>query len=183
MGAAYSNLEPMPDYQREVGAQRFTAVPYLTPTDFVDTGNGVVLPTSWNFDAAPPTIAGRNNGRATPDLSVDADPETGYEVLFTFGDQPLSLETGWGGASFSAPQLNGSTAVIDGNLGRRVGLWNTSIYRFAQQRNSPFTPLATPGASNDNLYYSGVPGALYNAASGLGTPDLTQLQEDFASSR
>jgi subtilase family serine protease len=181
-GGGYSSLEPMPDYQRQVGAQRFTAVPYLTPAGYTDTGNGVILPTSWSFNGHPPTIDGVGNGRATPDVSVNADPETGYEVLFTFGDQTPSLETGWGGTSFSAPQLNGSTAVIDGNLGRRVGLWNTSIYSFAQGRNSPFTPLDTPGTSNDNLYYSGVPGATYNAASGLGTPDLSQLQQEFATS-
>ncbi len=37
----------------------------------------------------------------------------------------------WGGTSFVAPQLNGSTAVIDSYLGHRVGLWNPSIYAFA----------------------------------------------------
>ena len=79
-----------------------------------------------------------------------------------------------------APQLNGATAVIDSLLGHRVGFWNPAIYQFAQQRNSPFTPLDSPSASNDNLYYTGTLGHLYNVGSGLGTPDLTRLAFDFA---
>ena len=45
--------------------------------------------------------------------------------------QPV-LQGGWGGTSFVAPQLNGSTAVIDSALGHRVGFWNPSIYAVGQ---------------------------------------------------
>jgi hypothetical protein len=55
-----------------------------------------------------------------------------------------------------------------------------AIYRFAKMKSSPFTPLNTPGTTNDNLYYSGMPGTLYNPATGLGTPDLAKLAADFA---
>jgi kumamolisin len=80
-----------------------------------------------------------------------------------------------------APQLNGSTAVIDSYLGHRVGLWNPSLYAFATNRNSPLTPLNTAGPSSDNLYYTGNPGSVYNAGSGLGYPNLSKLAADFAS--
>jgi kumamolisin len=80
-----------------------------------------------------------------------------------------------------APELNGSAAVIDSALGGRTGLWNPSIYRFAQSRNSPFSPLDTPGTSNDDLYYSGTPGATFDPGAGLGTPNLSKLEADFAS--
>jgi hypothetical protein len=59
----------------------------------------------------------------------------------------------------------------------------TSIYKFATQRNSPFSPLDTASNSNTNLFYTGTPGHIYNVGSGLGTPDLARLASDFARSR
>jgi kumamolisin len=92
-----------------------------------------------------------------------------------------ALQGGWGGTSFVAPQLNGSTAVIDSSLGHRVGLWNPSIYAFATSGNSPLTPLNAVGTSSDNLYYTGNAGSVYNVGSGLGFPNLSKLAADFAS--
>lgn len=193
-GGGYSVDEAMPSYQRGVnGTTDFSAVDYLQPT-VPATINGQTFSTAWNFDPNPPTTYGTGSGRATPDLSTDADPETGYELLYTFGDSclipsptnptpcttpPPPSYLQYGGTSFVAPQLNGVAAAIDSALGRRVGFWNPLIYRFATQRNSPFTPLDTPGTSNDNLYYSGTPGHVYNVGTGLGTPDLAKLALDF----
>ena len=53
------------------------------------------------------------------------------------------------------------------------------MYKFATSGNSPFTPLDVSGTSNDNLYYTGTPGNVYNVGSGLGTPDLAKLAGDF----
>jgi kumamolisin len=112
-------------------------------------------------------------------VSADADPWTGYEEYFT-GFSGSHLENGWGGTSFVAPQLNGATAVIDSLLGRRIGFWNPAIYRFAARGDSPFTPLDTPSSGNDNLYYTGTPGHIFNVGSGLGYPDLAMLARDLA---
>ena len=49
--------------------------------------------------------------------------------------------------------------------------------------NSPFTPLDEASNVNDNLYYTGTPGNVYNVGSGLGVPDFTKLAADFASNR
>jgi hypothetical protein len=122
---------------------------------------------------------GTGDGRATPDVSADADPFTGCEIYDPMFNG-AALEGGWGGTSFVAPQLNGAAAVIDQYVGHRLGLWNPSIYRFAGQPGSPFTPLGASGTSNDNLYYTGTRGQTYNVGSGLGTPDLSRLAADFA---
>ena len=180
-GGGFSVDEPTPLYQEFVpSAHSFSATEYLTPTDYQSL-YGLNLPTAWNFNPAPPVTTGFGSGRATPDVSTDADPYTGYELYYTFLDGPAVVEDGWGGTSFVAPQLNGSTAVIDSALGHRVGFWNPAIYQFAAQRNSPFDPLDSASANNDNLYYTGTPGHIYNVGSGLGTPDLAQLAWDFAS--
>ena len=182
-GGGFSTFESQPSYQRGVpGTNSYTAVPYFSSTDVQDIGGGVLEPTAFGFDPNPPTIRGFGVGRAVPDVSTNADPNSGYllyEPSFAGVDEPV-LEPDWGGTSFVAPQLNGSAAVIDSFVGHRVGFWNPSIYQFATQRNSPFDPLNKPGTSNDNLFFTGTPGTVYNPGAGLGIPDLTQLGTAFA---
>jgi kumamolisin len=180
-GGGFSVLYNTPAYQQGVsGTNEFTAVPYLVPKDYV-TEDGSSLPTKWKFNPNPGTVSGSASGRAEPDLSTDADPFTGYLLYapsFAQSGDPV-LEGGWGGTSFVGPQLNGSTAVMESYLGHRVGFWNPWVYKFAQQKNSPFIPLQQSGTGNDNLYFSGNPGAVYNASTGLGTPNLSALAVDF----
>jgi kumamolisin len=178
-GGGYSVDEPMPSYQQATsGTRQFSAVQYLTPTGY-KTISGLVLPTAWAFDPSPPVTVGTGSGRAVPDLSASADGLTGgYEVYDPqFGSTPIQ---GRGGTSFVAPQFSGAAAVINSYLGLRAGFWNPAIYRFASQPGSPFTPLGATGTSNDNLYYTGTPGQVYNVGTGLGVPDLFRLAEDFA---
>lgn len=196
-GGGYSVVEPRPAYQSLVpNVGSFSAVPYLTPTTpeaFPGTGPpsanpAFPLPTEWtawpdvntNLPGSltpPAVITSTAPGRAVPDIAADADPDTGYKLYFT-GQSP-ALESGWGGTSFVAPQLNGSAAVIDSFLHHRTGFWNAKIYKFATQSYTPFTPLDTSGASNNNLFYTGTTGDKYNAATGLGTPNLGKLALAF----
>jgi kumamolisin len=202
-GGGYSVLEPRPGYQN--GISGFNDRQYFTPTVFTQIAPGLTEPTDFTFTANPSLHSGfQSGGRGVPDLSTNADPQTGYAVY----DPTLFADTGgfaqYGGTSFVAPQLNGAAAVIDSYVGHRVGLWNPQIYKFASQGNSPFTPLndttvfsgkkylfqtnlatnvttALPGVfSNNNEYYTGKPGATWNPATGLGTPNLTALAKDFA---
>jgi subtilase family serine protease len=174
-GGGYSKDLPRPSYQKTVpGLGSFRDVLYLTPVRPAPFGT-LTLPSAWQFSQPQGVGTGKNSfGRGVPDVSTDADPFTGY--LFWFEGGPLA----GGGTSFVAPQLNGSTAVIDQMVGHRVGFWNPRIYRWATQSRSPFRPLSAASASNDNLYYTGSPGRVWNPASGLGTPNLTALARDFA---
>jgi kumamolisin len=199
-GGGYSAVEFRPPYQRAVaGIGDYTAVPYLTPGDYMKFGTTTgctppataavpCVPTTWTAWAGvttnlpgsltpPTTIQGTASGRAVPDLAADADPDTGYELYYS--QESPRLQAGWGGTSFVAPQLNGAAAVIDSFLHHRSGFWNPEIYKFAVHSYTPFRPLDTPGATNDNLYYSGTPGAVYNPGTGLGTPNFGQLALDF----
>jgi len=162
------------------GTSNYHGVQYLTPTDYesVVKGTDFTEPTSWSVTSTPPLVSGGGSGRAVPDLSADADPYTGYLLYEPSGT--TVLEGDWGGTSFIAPQLNGSTAVIDSYLGHRVGLLNPSLYALAAGPDSPVTPLNTAGTSNDNIFYTGNPGELYNEATGLGVPNLTKLAVDLA---
>jgi len=178
-GGGFSSFEPMPLYQdglNDQGAGGYSDVQYLTPAAY-STVDGLYLPTRWNFDATPAVRHGEGTGRGLPDLATDADPFTGY-LLYDPLASP-ALQGGWGGTSFGASQLNGAAALINQFAGQRVGLWNPSIYAFAMSADSPFTPLSAQGTGNDNLYYTGTSGHIFNPGSGLGYPDLAKLAGDF----
>jgi len=184
-GGGFSTVEATPAYQQGVsGTHTYNAVEYLTPTTYTSVG-GLIEPTEWNFNPTPAVTHGYGTGRAEPDLSADADPISGYllyEPSFAGVQQPV-LQGGWGGTSFVAPQLNGSAAVIDSYVGHRVGFWDPALYSAATGANSPVTPLNTAGTSNDNLFYTGQPGDVYNQATGLGYPNLTALAGHLAAGR
>lgn len=172
-GGGYSSVFGTPWYQQGVpGVNQYHGVDWLTPTQ-----NN----TAWTFHSNPPIVAGTGQGRNVPDVSMDADPQTGYAVYSQlFGPAYGSDWQQYGGTSFVAPQLNGLTALINAYAGQRVGFWNGQIYRFATSKNSPFNPLDTTGSTNDNEFYTGTPGTVYNPATGLGTPDVYALAKDFA---
>jgi subtilase family serine protease len=108
-------------------------------------------------------------GRNLPDVSLNADPETGYLVVSTF-DGGLISE---GGTSFVAPQLNGISALLTQSLGHRVGFWNPRIYLlqniFGSGRSSAFNDIR----AGDNWFYDGKPG--YDQGSGIGSLNVTNL--------
>jgi subtilase family serine protease len=114
-------------------------------------------------------------GRNVPDVSFNADPETGYVLYYT--SEPsgkFSAETFYGGTSFVAPQLNGVTALLGEAVGR-LGLLNYPLYasaastKFSAGSESPVHPIAY----GDNWFYHGTDG--YNPGAGLGTIDVANF--------
>ncbi len=183
--AATPTLESMPQYQRQVGAQHYSAVQYLTPTAFDSTDFApLTLPTDWNVNFTPNVQSGNRNGRGEPDLSADArsrDGVPGVLLLRQLPERSRRLHRGrLGRDELRRPAAERRQRLIVANLHHRVGFWNPQVYGFAQQHNSPFHVLDSASASNDNLFYTGTPGQLWNPATGLGTPDLNAIQSDFA---
>jgi hypothetical protein len=46
--------------------------------------------------------------------------------------------------------------------------------------SSPVSSLSQASSSNDNIFYTGNPGELYNEATGLGVPNLAKFASDLA---
>ena len=206
-GGGVSEVNSMPPYQSLIpGISQFSAIHYLTPTAFTNTfpALGPVtlpfkLPSDWAVNFSGPLVSGNGgDSRLTPDLSTNADPQTGYAV-FTRLFKPV-FGANWeqfGGTSFVAPQLNGVSALIQSMTGGRIGFWNPAIYRFAASAGSPFTPVNAQGSiagttvhhttgtvtftvpGSNNIFYTGRPGTKYNMGSGLGIPNLTALGQRF----
>jgi subtilase family serine protease len=168
-GGGISGLWCMPQYQYE------TAIPGLinseSQTDTTDCGT-----TEKGFI------------REVPDVSADADPETGYVVYFTGGasDEP----TGWqiiGGTSAAAPLWAAVAALTDASpFCKDYGSGPAGVQAYALYQIADINPayfysshpeVFTDIKSGNNDYGpSGYAGGLYPAttgydmASGLGTP-------------
>jgi kumamolisin len=97
--------------------------------------------------------------RGVPDVSGDADPETGYDVRIDGTDTVI------GGTSAVAPLWAGLIARINATNGRPVGFINPNLYAtrtvlhdITQSNNGDFT--ASPG---------------WDACTGLGSPDGVKI--------
>ena len=128
----------------------------------------------YNDPAAGPTtllkLPNHFHGRNLPDISLNADPETGYLVVSSTDG---GVTSGSGGTSFVAPQLNGITALLRQSAGHRIGLWNPQMYFlqnvFGYGRYSPFNSVN----AGDNWFYHGAP--RYTPGAGIGTLDVENL--------
>ena len=131
------------------------------------------------FFALPAFFPGRN----VPDISLNADPDTGYVILYTSSKAGLGVFAFYGGTSFVAPQLNGITALLGQDVHSRLGLLNFALYELNQTgqayggSNAPLHAIAF----GDNWFYHGSNG--YNPAAGLGTLDVANLAKTLQNER
>jgi subtilase family serine protease len=107
-------------------------------------------------------------GRNLPDVSLNADPYSGYLVYFEG-----QWGAGSGGTSFVAPQLNGIFTLIAAGRNSRLGLLHPQLYGAFKTHGygagSPFRAIT----AGTNLYYKST--NTFNPATGLGTLDVTNL--------
>ncbi len=160
-GGGVSVDESVPDYQQQVPGVRRSA------------GNQSLI----YFPNYPSTVGAQDiidlpagfAGRNLPDVSLDADPYTGYLLYFEG-----SMFADVGGTSFVAPQLNGITVLLDQVAHGRIGFLNPTLYRMARHvdPNSLFAPFHQI-TSGDNLFYKSARG--YNPATGLGSINAANI--------
>jgi kumamolisin len=128
------------------------------------TGGGVsnvfALP-SWQSNANVPPPSGATGGRGVPDVSGDADPETGYTVRVD--GQTMVI----GGTSAVAPLWAGLIALNNQKNGTSAGFIQPRIY--AAKAASAFNDIV----SGNNGAFSAGPG--WDACTGLGSPIGSKL--------
>ena len=79
-------------------------------------------------------LPGDFQGRNVPDISFNADPNTGYSIYYTSDVDGFEILTGWGGTSFTSHQLNGITTLLSSYArGKRIGLLNYLLYDLVEQ--------------------------------------------------
>jgi kumamolisin len=141
------------------------------------TGGGVSavfpLPT-WQANAGVPaaSAAAGPGGRGVPDVAGDAAPETGYQILVD-GQQEVV-----GGTSAVAPLWAGLIALLNQQLGRKLGYLNPQLYPLGEAAFFDVT-------SGNNGAFSARTG--WDACTGLGSPNgqllLTSLRAGNTSTR
>ncbi|HUD14999.1 MAG TPA: S53 family peptidase [Terracidiphilus sp.] len=128
------------------------------------TGGGVSnqfpLPT-WQANANVPGSAASSGGRGVPDVSGDADPNTGYTIRVD------GQTTVIGGTSAVAPLWAGLIAVANQQLGTKVGFIQPAIY--AAKNAAAFNDIT----EGNNGAFSAGPG--WDACTGLGSPKASAL--------
>ena len=168
-GGGVSFVFARPSYQDSLqGMKRTEEDQVWVPS--LALANALGIPTT------PVVIPEERRGRNVPDVSFNADPETGYLVAYTSSDATVgfSFQPGWGGTSFIGPQLNGLTALFGERHGR-LGLLNYSLYQLAhnhQAYGGAHPPLRAIHDGN-NWFYRGSNG--YNPATGLGVMDVANF--------
>ena len=114
-------------------------------------------------------------GRNVPDVSFNADPNTGYVVYYTSSATGFALNYGYGGTSFVDQQFSGVTALLEQDLHQRIGFLNPTLYYVLQNGrgyvgpNAPFRSIAY----GDNWFYYG--SQSYNPGAGVGVMDVNNF--------
>jgi kumamolisin len=124
------------------------------------------------------TLPAYDPGRNVPDVSFNADPETGYVLYYTSEPSGVfSITSYWGGTSFVAPQLNGVSALLGQDLDSRIGLLNVPLYLLGLtgQGYAGLHPPLHAIRYGNNWFYHGRDG--YSPAAGLGTLDVANLAD------
>jgi kumamolisin len=129
-------------------------------------------------DVPPVTFPAGFPGRNVPDLSANADPETGYVIYYTSSVTGFGIATYYGGTSFVAPQFNGVSSLYVEALHQRMGLLNPALYLLGTfgGYHGPRAPLRDITQGN-NWYWNARPG--YDQTTGLGVPDVANLLESL----
>jgi kumamolisin len=130
---------------------------------------------------APANAANRN----VPDVEFNADPQTGYEVIYTSDGTDFAKGqdtiTGFGGTSFVGPQLDGVAALLSEKARRRLGLLTVPLYALQRQGFSHGrAPVLHSISAGDNWFFKGRHG--YSPAGGLGTLDVFNFSRVLAPS-
>ncbi|HLW03663.1 MAG TPA: S53 family peptidase [Ktedonobacterales bacterium] len=132
-----------------------------------------------------------NGKREVPDVSADADPQTGYSIFCTVGTLCTSpFPSGWtvfGGTSASTPLWAGVATDINEllkNEGKSsLGSASADLYRVFNTPQALTAYHDVTSGNNDNLGTNGgkYPATTgYDMASGIGTPDVWNLARDIA---
>jgi kumamolisin len=129
-----------------------------------------------------PGIPASMTGRGLPDVAANADILSGWDIDGPGQSNPAQVQEGpVGGTSAAAPFWAAVTALIDEDLSHKslplIGFADPALYLFAQSPSGLPAPAFHDITLGSNLHFPAGPG--WDMATGLGTPDVGALTDDF----
>ncbi|WP_158623294.1 protease pro-enzyme activation domain-containing protein [Corallococcus sp. CA053C] len=106
-------------------------------------------------------VVSRTPGRGVPDVAANADLHTGYQIYFKGQDGVAA------GTSAAAPMWAALIVRLNEALGQRVGFLHPRLYALVSEGAPVFNRITQGG----NGAWFASEGALWNACTGLGSPD------------
>lgn len=147
------------------------------------SGSGGGASTIWATPTYQKAIAGSNTFREVPDVAMNADPDSGYDI-FVSDIEDDNDGSGWltvGGTSAAAPLWAGLTALINQELsvsgGTNIGFINPALYAIgasATEYPADFNDILT----GSNGKFSAAKG--YDQVTGWGSFNATGLFNQLA---
>ncbi|MGD0896864.1 MAG: S53 family peptidase [Thermoguttaceae bacterium] len=158
---------------------------YLSESGWSGSGGGI---SSYESDPSYQRTALTQAGlpttyRANPDVSYDADPNTGFPVYDSYNNGTSRPWGQWGGTSDAAPQWAGIIAIADqGRALAGLGSLDGATQTLPKLYSLPGTDFhdITTGASTGSPHYSAGPG--YDLVTGRGTPYANLIVSDLVGS-
>ncbi len=145
-----------------------TAVDYPASSPDVAGAGGTTLngpgsETAWSGSGGG--VSAVYSNRNVPDVSADADPNTGY-AIYSAGAWQV-----YGGTSCAAPLWSGITALFDGQSGKKLGNPDSAYANIGN--GSSYSSAFNDITSGSNGSYSAGPG--YDNVTGWGSPIASGL--------
>jgi hypothetical protein len=153
---------------------------YSSESGWSGSGGGITT-----YEAQPSYQTGvvtqSTTRRASPDVSYDSDPNTGFPVYDSYNNGTAKPWGQWGGTSDAAPQWAALVAIADqgraigglGSLDSRTQLL-PALYKLPA---SDFHDI-TSGTSTGSPHYTAAPG--YDLVTGRGTPIANLVIKDLS---
>jgi subtilase family serine protease len=120
-----------------------------------------------SYQSGPGVTNHYSNGmRQVPDVSADADANTGFAV-YTVDPRDNPTWATVGGTSMSGPLWAGFITLVEQSFGKRLGFLNPDLYSLGQHTSSFSTSPFHDVTQGDNLYYPATAG--WDFATGWGS--------------
>ena len=174
---------------------------YSSEVSWMGTGGGISVEEGSPFwqqgvvppvNNPPPPVPGASTNKAVPDIALDADPNTGAEIIVN------GKPTGVGGTSLSSPLSLGVWSRLETLYKNKLGFASPLYYKmyknfttFNSQTGLYTPPVPPPGALDQAIggYHDVIVGSNgvvaapgYDFTTGLGTFDINVTLQDFPTS-
>lgn len=151
---------------------------YISESAWVDGGGGVSA-----YEPLPSyqtSVAGSTTKRMTPDVSFDADPNTGVPIYDSFNNGTAAPWAQYGGTSLSSPCWAGLIAIFNqGRVAAGLGTLDGRSQTLPMLYSMPSDVFHDITTGSSGAHHGNPATVGYDLATGLGTPIANRMAANF----